>query len=155
MLGDEAVSGQPDSAFQIFASWQTVLFCLGISIFTHAGRVLVEALWKGAKTNDLWNEVGVRGGPLGTGMALVFVPKFPWPTQIAGSTLGMLFYGAACGVASAYVYAAFRSWVNAFARNGSTVAQKVNVMMKKPAVPGQTAPTQDDRPTPVEPPKAA
>ncbi len=147
------MSGQLDSAFQVFASWQTVLFCLGISIITHVIRTVVEAAWKGAKANDIWNEAGVRLGPIGTGMVLVFVSKtFPWPTEIVGSKLGMVFYGSACGVASAYVYAAFRGWLNAFAKNGSTFAQKCNVMMKKPAVPGQPV-SQADRPT--EPPKGS
>lgn len=130
-----------DSATAVFANWQTVLFCLGIAIATHVVRTVVQALWKGSATSDLWNEVAVRVGPIGTGVLLVFAsPAFPWPTQIVGSKLGMAFYGATCGVGSAYVYAAFKSWLNALAKNGFTPAQK---LLKKPTpeVPAAERPT--------------
>jgi len=128
---------QLDSAFQAFVSWQTVLFCLGIAIATYAIRTIVEGVWKGAKTNDIWNHVGVRLGPIGTGVLLVFLSKtFPWPEQIRGSGLAMAFYGAACGVASAYVYAAFRAWLGVAADKGFAPAQKL--MKRKLAEKAQT-----------------
>jgi hypothetical protein len=124
-----------DSVFQTFATWQTVLFCLGIAIITWVIRTMVEAAWKGAATSTLWNEGFVRVGPIGTGMWLVLTSKtFPWPHAIVGSNLAMIFYGGACGVASAYVYSAFRAWLNAFAAGGSPLAAKVNRMMRRPAV---------------------
>jgi hypothetical protein len=123
--------GSLDTAFQAFANWQTILFCLGIGIGTYVVRTVVEGVWKGASSNDFWTEGLVRIGPIGTGIALVFISKnFPWPAQIAGSRLGMTFYGAACGVASAYVYAGFRAWLHVAARNGFDAAKKL--VTKKP-----------------------
>lgn len=117
---------QLDTALQTFGTWQTVLFCLGISIATRVVRSIVEALWKGAKKNDLWNEVGVRLGPIVLGCGLVFCSKtFPWPTQIAGSKLAMAFYGGGCGVASAYVYAAFRAWLTMAGKAGFAPAKRL------------------------------
>jgi hypothetical protein len=139
-----------DTVFQVFANWATGLFCLGIAITTHVIRTVVQAAWKNSKTSDLWNEVAVRVGPIGTGVLLVFVSKsFPWPKQIMGSGLGMAFYGAACGVASAYVYAAFKSWLNALAKNGFTPAQR---LLKKP-MPAPAPVPAHERPT--DPPPAA
>jgi hypothetical protein len=111
----------------------------------------VEAVWKGAKTNNIWNEVGVRLGPIGTGMALVFVPKFPWPEQIVGSPLAMLFYGGACGLASAYVYAAFKAWLKTLAGNGFSPAVKLHKFLKMK--PTELSVRERDT-LPPEPPKA-
>lgn len=141
---------QLDTVFSAFVNWQTVLFCLGIAILTYVVRTIVEAVWKGADKNDVWNEVGVRLGPIGTGVGLVFASKtFPWPTQIVGSSLAMAFYGAACGVASAYVYAAFRAWLTVAGKNGFTPAMKL--MPKKFPKPAEVSASErpTDPPAPV------
>ncbi len=140
---------QLDTVFQTFVTWQTVLFCLGISLVTHVIRTVVETTWKGARSNDIWNEVGVRLGPIGTGAILALSSKtFPWPTVIASSKLGLVFYGGACGVASAYVYGAFRAWLTVAAKSGFEPAKKM--MPKKFPKPGVPI---NDRPTvpPKEP----
>jgi hypothetical protein len=117
---------QLDAAFHSFVTVGTVLFCLGIALVTQVVRTIVEAVWKGAVVNDLWNEVIVRLGPILIGAVLVFTSKtFPWPAQVTGSHLALSFYGAACGVASAYVYAAFKAWLTVAATHGSTTAKRL------------------------------
>jgi hypothetical protein len=138
-----------DSALQTFVNWQTLLFCLGIAILTYVVRTIVETLWKGAATNDVWQEFGVRLGPIGTGMILgVTMRNFPWPTVLAGSKWALLFYGAACGVASAYVYAAFKAWLGVAAKNGFQPAQR---LMKKSSTPPPAA-EEDIHERPTDPP---
>jgi hypothetical protein len=147
-------ASQLDSAFSAFVTWQTLLFCLGIAIFTYAIRTIVESVWKSAKANDIWNEVGVRLGPIGTGLILVFTSKtFPWPSQILGSKLAMAFYGAACGVASAYVYAAFRAWLGVAAKKGFVPAQKL-MKKKGPSVEKKAEEKSDSIPVTEESPKS-
>jgi hypothetical protein len=115
-----------DTILQAFVTWQTLLFCLGIALITYVVRTIVEATWKGATTNDLWNEVAVRLGPIFIGALVVFTSKtFPWPSQITGSKLAMMFYGGACGVASAYVYAAFRAWLTVAGNKGFEPAKRL------------------------------
>jgi hypothetical protein len=138
--------GQLDTVFHAFVSWQTVLFCLGIAILTYGVRTVVENVWKGAASNAIWNHVFVRLGPIGTGSGLALVSKsFPWPSEIVGSPLAMAFYGAACGVASAYVYAAFRAWLGAAAQGGFQPAQRL--MSKFPSKPAPKPVPAHERPT--------
>jgi hypothetical protein len=115
-----------DKAFEIFATWQTALFCLGVYMLTYVVRTIVEAFWKGAKQNVLWNELGLHLGPIGTGLIIALVAKkFPWPEPLGESGAARMFYGLICGGASGWVYGRFRAWLNIAADSQSAMASKI------------------------------
>jgi hypothetical protein len=138
---------QLDKGFEIFANWQTAVFCLGIYFVTYVLRTIVESAWKGAKNSNLWNELGLHCGPIGTGMIIAFFAhKFPWPMPIADAMSAKLFYGAICGGMSGWVYGRFRAWIGVAADSNSESAQKLAAKLgatpsKPPAAKGP-----DDKP---------
>lgn len=148
---------QFDQAFQAFVNWQTALFCLGIFVITYFIRTLVEGLWKGAKDNLYWNEIGLPLGPIGTGWILVFVTHtFPWPLAIEGSSMAKLFYGGICGIASGWVFSRFRSFITGAADSDSKLAPVAQKMLGR-SVPPPAAKKSDPPPpadAPKDPPKA-
>jgi hypothetical protein len=101
-----------DKGFEIFLNWQTAVLCLGIYLFTHTIRRIVEVSWPGVKTNRYYREVFLPAGPIGNGLLLAFVAKkFPWPEPLAYSLSARLMYGAICGLASGWFYTRFRSFL--------------------------------------------
>ncbi len=129
-----------DKAFDAFVNWQTIVFCLGVYVITYTIRTAVETLWKGAKTNNFWNEFGLHIGPIGTGVGLALLAKtFPWPMPIMESNWTKFMYGGICGMASGWVYGRFRAWLK-IASVGNPTASKI--LSSTPSVP----PTTGDNP---------
>jgi len=115
---------QLDRGFEIFANWQTVVYCLAIYFLTYVIRTVVEALWKGAKDSNLWNELGLHCGPIGTGVVIVLLVKFPWPMPIADVPAAKVMYGGICGGMSGFVYGRIRAWLGVAADSASPAVQK-------------------------------
>lgn len=143
---------QLDTGFEIFANWQTVVFCLGIYFLTYVIRTAVEALWKGAGDSNLWNELGLHCGPIGTGALLALLAtKFPWPMPIRDAMSAKLMYGAICGGMSGFVYGRIRAWIGVAADSPSQAVQKFAAKLGgKPSNP-PPAMREEDKPTPVPP----
>lgn len=151
------MSSQLDKGFEVFVNWQTIVFCLGIYFLTYMIRVAVEALWKGAKGSNLWTELALHCGPIGTGAILAYFAKqFPWPMPIADIMSAKLMYGMICGGASGFVYGRFRAWVGVAADSASPAVAKVAVKLGgKPSNPPPAmppTPKADERDTPPAPP---
>jgi hypothetical protein len=136
------MSSQLDKGFEVFVNWQTIVFCLGVYFLTYMIRVAVEALWKGAKASNLWTELGLHCGPIGTGMLIAyFATKFPWPMPIADVMSAKLFYGAICGGMSGFVYGRFRAWIGVAADSATPSVQKLAVKLGgKPSDPPPALP---------------
>lgn len=114
---------------------QIPLFCLFVFIATFAVRRIVETAWAGVKTNKWWTEVFLPLGPIATGVILAFAAKtYAWP-DVVKDPWSRAFVGAACGMASGWVYTRFRSILKAWSTGPR---------------PSQSAPTPSDV-TPVTP----
>lgn len=104
-----------DSTFSSFFNVTTLVMCLGIYLFTYIIRTVVEALWKGAKTNIWWNELFLPLGAIVNGAILAFASKmFPFPIPgLGASKLGRAMYGAICGMASGFIFNRAKSLLSA------------------------------------------
>lgn len=132
-----------DAVLAAFVNPQTIILCLGVWIITYSIRTIVEALWRGAKGNIIWEEIFVPLGAIGNGAIFGAVLKtFVWPDVVGHSLSGRMMYGAICGVFSGFVYGRIRSWVGAVGGNAAATALKV-----APA----PAPTPLPEPTPLPP----
>lgn len=127
---------QLQQGFEIFANWQTVVFCLGVYLLTYIIRTLVEAPAKqhpGMKKfvdSWVWKDLFLPLGPIGTGMLFgILSKKFPWPVPIADSMSAKLFYGGCCGLACGWMYTRVRAWFGVAADGGNQFAAKV---LKRP-----------------------
>lgn len=100
-----------DTGFEVFANWQTVVFCLGIYILTYVVRAIVQHFWKSWKSNKLYTELILHIFPIivGGGIALAG-KKFPWPMPIAESASARIMYGAILGMFCGLVYNRVRAW---------------------------------------------
>jgi hypothetical protein len=113
-----------DDIFNAFVNPQTILICLVVYVMTFAIRTAVEALWKSASHNLLWNELFLPLGPIANGALLGLAAKtFVWPEVAGGSLAGRMMYGAVCGLFSAFVYGRARSFAEAKA--SSVLGQKL------------------------------
>lgn len=140
--------------FEIFANWQTVVFCLGVYLLTYFIRTCVEAP---AKHNPkmaslvaswVWQELWLPLGPIGTGLVLALLSKkFPWPMPLAESMSAKAMYGAICGLACGWMYARVRAWFGVAADGGNEFAAKV---LKRPASVPPPANTPDPTDIPVD-----
>lgn len=128
---------QLQQGFEIFANWQTVVFCVSIFLATQFVRTLVEnasvsKAW--AASHWTWRKLLLPFGPIGTGMLLALVAKkFPWPMPLGEAVSSKLMYGAVCGVACAWVYARVREWFGVAADGGNQFAAKV--LKRTPSTP--------------------
>lgn len=99
--------------FEVFANWQTALFCLSIYLLTQLMRAIVEnaPTTKALAAGWVWQKVLLPFGPVGAGVILAVVcKKFPWPMPVADIMSAKLMYGAVCGILSGWVYARVREW---------------------------------------------
>jgi hypothetical protein len=100
-----------DQGFEVFANWQTVVFCLGIYILTYVCRTVVQHFWKGWKANKLYTELVLHLFPILVGGGVGWVAKkFPWPMPIADSASARIMYGAILGMFCGLVYNRVRAW---------------------------------------------
>ncbi len=100
-----------DQGFEVFANWQTVVFCLGIYILTYVCRTIVQYFWKGWKANKLYTELVLHLFPILVGGGVGWVAKkFPWPMPIADSASARIMYGAILGMFCGLVYNRVRAW---------------------------------------------
>lgn len=119
---------QLQQGFEVFANWQTALFCLAIYLATQFIRSIVEnaPATKSLAAGWVWTTVLLPFGPVGTGILLsLLCKKFPWPTPVADVMSAKLMYGTACGMASGWVYARVRDWFGVAAESGNPMAKKV------------------------------
>jgi hypothetical protein len=100
-----------DEMFEVFASWQTMLVCLGVFLAVFAvRRVLETALGDKLKQNKWWYEVALPLMPIVIGASLGALAKnFPWPMVIGDNIWARIMYGGICGLSSGWVYSRFRS----------------------------------------------
>ncbi len=122
---------QLQTGFEIFANWQTVVFCLALYIVTYVTRTVIESQFKDFATKPLWKELLLPLGPIACGIGFVFIAKkFPWPTPISSIVSAKIMYGAICGLVNGWVYARVRAWFNVAADGGNEFAAKV---LKRPS----------------------
>lgn len=109
-----SLAGVMDEIFSTFVNPATIFLCMAVYVTTYALRTLIEALWKGAKKNLYWVEIGLPLGALGVGAGLGVVTKmFVWPDLVHDSLVGRMMYGAICGLFSTFLYNRVRSWISA------------------------------------------
>lgn len=105
-----------DKAYEIFASWQTLVLGLTIYVLALSARRVVETGWVGAKTNKWWNEVLLPALPIVLGVLIaVLARKFPWPEPIlkSESFSAKAGYGIAVGLICGWLYARVRGFLRA------------------------------------------
>lgn len=151
---------QLQQGFEIFANWQTVVFCLGVYLLTYTFRTIIEnaPATKPFSQGWLWQTILLPIGPIGTGVALAFLSKkFPWPVPVADSISAKLMYGAICGMMSGWMFARIRDWFGIAADKGNVTAQKVAsnflgrpVSSRPPPMPRALGPSVRPPPMPPE-----
>jgi len=123
-----------DKGVEIFANWQTVLFCTAIYLITQLIRTLVENLPRSKKFSEgwVWKTVLLPFGPIGTGVGLIFICKqFPWPLPVANILSAKIMYGAACGVGCGWMFARIREWFGVAADSNNPLMQRLGSKVTK------------------------
>ena len=87
---------------------ENILFCLAIYALVFIHKKVMETV--GNKffpkfiSSNIWKEILVPMGPLGTGVILsLIIPSYPFP-QLFSSTGAHIIYGLGCGLISGLVY---------------------------------------------------
>jgi len=132
---------QLQQGFDVFANWQTVVFCLAVYIITFSTRTMVETLAPSFAKKKTWTDILLPLGPIGTGVAMALIAKkFPWPMPIAEAHSAKIMYGAICGLFNGWMYSRVRAWFNIAADNGNEFAAKVLKRPPSEAPPPPPAP---------------
>jgi hypothetical protein len=88
-----------------------IIFCLVIFVLVWIQRKLVELLFPKAKDFIFWRELLLPLGPAGTGAILgILLTSYPVPESLT-SLVGRIFYGVACGLASATIYRMLKTFL--------------------------------------------
>jgi hypothetical protein len=139
---------------EVFANWQTILFCMSVYLLTQFFRSIVEHMpaTKSFSQGWIWQTVLLPFGPVGAGMLLAVVcKKFPWPMPVSNILSAKLMYGAACGVGCGWVFARVKEWFGVAAESNNPLVQKVvsKVINSTPSVPaGAFGPRKPSSPPP-------
>jgi hypothetical protein len=133
---------QLQQGFDVFANWQTVLFCLSIYIATFAVRSFVETLAVEYAKKKTWTDLILPMMPIFFGIVFALgARKFPWPVPVSNAHSAKIMYGAVCGLFNGWMYSRVRAWFNIAADNGNEFAAKV--LKRPPTIPPPPMPEPD------------
>jgi len=144
---------QLQQGLDIFANWQTVVFCLAVYMITYVIRTIVESLPNLQKFAGgwVWQELLLPLGPIATGVILALLSKkFPWPVPIADVFSVKLMYGGICGMTSGWMYSRVRAFFGVAADSGNQFAAKV--LKRPPSNPPPASPQAVNPTIPPTPP---